>query len=75
MQKLEAERALANSDNEGASDSEAKSEVASMAGGNGIVERPYYMVCRPKVGDTISGGGFLGIWKKRRDMRNRNGIK
>ena len=24
------------------------------------------MVCRPKVGDRITGGGFLGVWKKRR---------
>ncbi|EME49578.1 hypothetical protein DOTSEDRAFT_164087 [Dothistroma septosporum NZE10] len=24
------------------------------------------MVCRPKVGDRITGGGFLGLWKKRR---------
>lgn len=27
-------------------------------------------ICRPKVGDRIVGGGFLGIWRKRRDMRD-----
>lgn len=25
------------------------------------------MVCRPKVGDRIFGGGFLGVWRKHRD--------
>lgn len=30
---------------------------------------PWSMVCRPKVGDRITGGGFLGVWKKQRDMR------
>nr|OQO15896.1 hypothetical protein B0A51_16315 [Rachicladosporium sp. CCFEE 5018] len=24
------------------------------------------MVCRPKVGERVVGGGFLGVWKKRR---------
>ena len=24
------------------------------------------LVCRPKVGDRISGGGFIGVWKKNR---------
>ncbi|KAK4547026.1 hypothetical protein LTR36_001247 [Oleoguttula mirabilis] len=27
------------------------------------------MVCRPKVGDAIVGGGFLGVFRKLRDMR------
>ena len=27
------------------------------------------LVCRPKVGDRIIGGGFLGVWRKHRDMR------
>lgn len=26
-------------------------------------------ICRPKVGDRIIGGGFLGVWRKQRDMR------
>jgi hypothetical protein len=27
---------------------------------------PLHLVCRPKVGERIVGGGFLGVWKKRR---------
>ncbi|KAI9692187.1 MAG: hypothetical protein M1822_006417 [Bathelium mastoideum] len=27
-------------------------------------DREYVMVCRPKVGEKIVGGGFLGIWRK-----------
>ena len=27
----------------------------------------WQMVCRPKVGDRIVGGGFVGVWKKQRD--------
>jgi tRNA A58 N-methylase Trm61 len=30
----------------------------------------WQMVCRPKVGDRIVGGGFLGVFKKQRDMRD-----
>jgi hypothetical protein len=26
----------------------------------------WQMVCRPKVGDRIIGGGFVGVWKKQR---------
>ena len=29
------------------------------------------MICRPKVGERIVGGGFLGVWRKQRDMRDR----
>lgn len=32
--------------------------------------KKWAIVCRPKVGDRIIGGGFLGVWKKQRDMRN-----
>lgn len=28
------------------------------------------MICRPKVGGRISGGGFLGVFRKWRDMRS-----
>ena len=28
--------------------------------------RPWSIVCRPKVGDRIVGGGFLGVWKRKR---------
>lgn len=27
------------------------------------------MICRPLVGERIVGGGFLGVWRKQRDMR------
>lgn len=27
------------------------------------------LVCRPRVGDRIVGGGFLGVWRKQRDLR------
>lgn len=27
-------------------------------------ESGWEMVCRPKVGDRVAGGGFLGVWKK-----------
>lgn len=27
------------------------------------------IVCRPKVGDRVIGGGFLGVWKKMKDRR------
>ncbi|KAJ9643459.1 hypothetical protein H2201_008047 [Coniosporium apollinis] len=26
------------------------------------------MVCRPKVGERVVGGGFLGVWRRMRDM-------
>lgn len=29
-------------------------------------EEKWHMVCRPKVGDKIVGGGFLGVFRKRR---------
>jgi tRNA (adenine57-N1/adenine58-N1)-methyltransferase catalytic subunit len=30
-------------------------------------DKGWQMVCRPKVGDRIIGGGFVGVWKKQRD--------
>jgi hypothetical protein len=46
------------------SDSDAGSRkdtaVATSAGAS------LHLVCRPKVGERIVGGGFLGVWKKRR---------
>ncbi|KAI9817869.1 MAG: hypothetical protein M1827_000988 [Pycnora praestabilis] len=29
----------------------------------------YEMVCRPKVGGRVVGGGFLGVWRRMRDTR------
>ncbi|MCJ1316527.1 hypothetical protein MMC15_001848 [Xylographa vitiligo] len=33
------------------------------------------MICRPKVGERVVGGGFLGIWRKMADRGPRNGLK
>ncbi|KAK4636203.1 tRNA (adenine(58)-N(1))-methyltransferase TrmI [Fulvia fulva] len=33
-----------------------------------MADDKWSMVCRPKVGDRITGGGFLGVWKKRRTL-------
>ena len=30
-------------------------------------ETGWEMICRPKVGEMVTGGGFLGVWKKMRD--------
>ncbi|KAF2234303.1 hypothetical protein EV356DRAFT_515203 [Viridothelium virens] len=27
-------------------------------------DQEYVMVCRPKVGERVTGGGFLGVWRK-----------
>lgn len=34
-----------------------------------VADRAWSLVCRPKVGERIVGGGFLGIWKKQRNMK------
>lgn len=31
------------------------------------------MICRPKVGEKVTGGGFLGVWKKMRGRTADNG--
>ena len=33
------------------------------------------MICRPKVGERVVGGGFLGIWRKMADRGPRNSLK
>ncbi len=30
----------------------------------------YQMVCRPKIGDRVSGGGFVALWSKNRVHRD-----
>lgn len=32
---------------------------------------PWSLVCRPKVGERITGGGFLGVWKKKRGVTDK----
>lgn len=51
-----------------------KDELAKHATTNGqadelLTNEDWSVICRPKVGDRIVGGGFLGVWKKQRDMR------
>lgn len=38
---------------------------------NNEADKQWSMVCRPRVGERINGGGFLGVWKKQRDTRDR----
>lgn len=38
-----------------------------------VVEDCWSMVCRPRVGERVVGGGFLGVWKKMRDARGVDG--
>ncbi|KAK4507005.1 hypothetical protein PRZ48_000739 [Zasmidium cellare] len=50
-------------------DCEGGDESTDLRAPVSAADRPYSLVCRPKVGDRIVGGGFLGVWKKQRDMR------
>lgn len=38
-----------------------------------VDDKPWSMVCRPKVGEKITGGGFLGVFKRRREMKESGG--
>ncbi|KAF2211508.1 hypothetical protein CERZMDRAFT_43313 [Cercospora zeae-maydis SCOH1-5] len=49
---------------DGDSDVSTRASVEDAANTN-----KWSLVCRPKVGDRITGGGFLGVWRKHRDMR------
>ncbi|KXT08233.1 hypothetical protein AC579_1292 [Pseudocercospora musae] len=49
--------------------SDDDTDVSSTASDEAISSRKWAMVCRPKVGERITGGGFLGIWKKQRNMK------
>lgn len=48
---------------------ESEADDSVKRSGTKLTER-WSMVCRPKVGERIVGGGFLGVWRKQRDMRN-----
>lgn len=52
--------APAGSEEEGTEDEAARQPVATPG------KDEWSMVCRPKVGDRVIGGGFLGVWKKKR---------
>lgn len=43
------------------SDTEAVEEEAAK---KAVEEQKFVMVCRPKVGKVIIGGGFVGVWRK-----------
>ncbi|KAK5676452.1 hypothetical protein LTS10_010752 [Elasticomyces elasticus] len=58
-----------NEDGEAREDSGA--EVSSSSGeeeGQGVKDKDegWKMICRPKVGELVVGGGFLGVFKKKR---------
>jgi tRNA A58 N-methylase Trm61 len=48
----------------GTSDGDSLSHAEAPAGTP--TGAPLHLVCRPKVGERIVGGGFLGVWRKRR---------
>ncbi|KAA8568301.1 hypothetical protein EYC84_007337 [Monilinia fructicola] len=50
-----------------ASESESESvpiQTGTGEEGDSIDTSGWEMICRPKVGDRIAGGGFVGVWKK-----------
>ncbi|KAF2837898.1 hypothetical protein M501DRAFT_1006398 [Patellaria atrata CBS 101060] len=49
------------------SDSEAPSLNPKPASGETNRDENWSMVCRPKVGERIVGGGFLALWRKMRE--------
>lgn len=49
---------------------EANGHTAPILESETVSNQPWSMVCRPKVGERITGGGFLGIFKRRRDTRD-----
>ncbi|KAF2172925.1 hypothetical protein M409DRAFT_16878 [Zasmidium cellare ATCC 36951] len=55
-----------DTDTDSGHDGDASPELRSPVS---AADRTWSLVCRPKVGERIVGGGFLGVWKKQRDMR------
>ncbi|KAF7195549.1 tRNA (adenine(58)-N(1))-methyltransferase TrmI [Pseudocercospora fuligena] len=49
--------------------SDHDTNLSSTMSDEAVSSRTWAMVCRPKVGERIIGGGFLGIWKKQRNMK------
>lgn len=75
-QKLELEREMENG-SESESETQTERDEEQMAADKVKSNRNngWSMVCRPKVGDRVVGGGFLGVWKKqRRGMGSLNEI-
>jgi hypothetical protein len=60
--KAEAEASKVKEQSEAASDLDSASDgksLPSTSNGSG-----WAMVCRPKVGSVVTGGGFLGLWRR-----------
>lgn len=49
---------------QGAGSEEAVTSSGAVEEGILNADEGYQMVCRPKVGDRISGGGFVALWSK-----------
>lgn len=66
----EAKRRVVESADEGQAEVDALSSVEAVeeeAAKKAVEEQKFVMVCRPKVGKLIIGGGFLGVWRKTAD--------
>ncbi|KAL8762695.1 MAG: hypothetical protein Q9184_001349 [Pyrenodesmia sp. 2 TL-2023] len=48
----------------GAGSAEAVTSGGAVEEGISDADEGYQMVCRPKVGDRVSGGGFVALWSK-----------
>lgn len=56
---------LLTSDTDTSDGEDSLNQCASVS----AVDKAWSLVCRPKVGERIVGGGFLGVWKKQRNVR------
>ncbi|TLD32201.1 tRNA (adenine-N(1)-)-methyltransferase [Venturia nashicola] len=72
LARLKAAKRMAT-ESEGESESESRVEVDALsnveaveeeAAKKAVEEQKFVMVCRPKVGKMIIGGGFVGVWRK-----------
>ena len=62
-------KALDNAGEEGGSSTDVNSEITrdqEQAQALASHDEDWAMICRPKVGGMISGGGFLGVWRRMR---------
>lgn len=70
-QKAEVEAPISEDGNDTAVElDETSSPVTPVTNAEVMDDRPWSMVCRPKVGERITGGGFLGVFRRRRDTRD-----
>jgi tRNA (adenine57-N1/adenine58-N1)-methyltransferase catalytic subunit len=52
-------------ESEGESESDGLSDLEAETPAKKSKEQDFVMVCRPKVGNLVVGGGFVGVWRKR----------